>query len=434
MTRFSLLPLALCALLTGACDGSGGTGQSFSGYGMQTEGYGMQNPVPDQQAYVNPVPQAAPATADWRSQVQVNHGQFQQMLNNWQQMAAAMGVSRQSWLFANEFTVIAILQNTMSGMQPMYAMGIYENGQEQAVNLVFLGQNQQGAYCLKTEFQDSNQPTIMVAPDLSWMTFNGLQLPAATPAQCDQAFANGQARSVHFAQRYYIFKDLFAAINKAYSRGVEDENNLFFYGNQQVAAVIAKIPSANALAIGEFEAWNTYVGDLYQQQANAQGGPRFLAVINGQQVPVEMTPNEMQIRINGLVLQRMTPENATQVVDQARLRFDKSQPYEFFVNQYTIWSNQYGEKLAYVNNANIKEVYKFSARAAMNDCQQKMREIRERAARVGYNIAPGAFEGANNGATQSALNNYQWARDGVTYGQSDPAYQVDNRGNWRPLQ
>lgn len=434
MTRYPLFSLALCVLLAGACDGSGGAGQSFSGYGMQTVGNGMQTPVPDQQTFVNPVPQAAPTTSDWRSQVRVNHGEFQQMANNLRQQINAMGAQAQIWLFANEFTAIAMIQTSYGGNQG-YRMGLFENGQEQAFNLVYLGQNQQGAHCFKSEFQDSNQPTVFMAQDLSWINMgNKVQLMAATPDQCDQAYANGKARSENFARRYAVFADLFKAINQSYNGGVESEENLFLYGNRQEVVIIAKIPQANALAIGDFVQWNTSVGDLYQQQSMPQGGPRFMAVINGQQIPVEMTPNEMQIRINGTVFDRLTPEVAYQVVDNARLAFDKSQSYQFFMNQYSIWQNEYANKMAYVNNASIKEVYKFSARSAMIDCQQKMREIRQRAARVGYNIPPGVYEGADNGSLQSSLNNYQWARDGVTYGQSDPAYQVDQRGNWHPLQ
>lgn len=433
MTRYSLLSLVLGTLLLGACNGSGGTGQSFSGYGMQTGGNGMQTPVPEQQAYATPVPQVAPTTSDWRSQVQVNHGEFQQMANNLRQQINAMGAQAQVWLFANEFTVVAMIQASYAGGQG-YRIGVFENGQEQAYNMVYLGQNQQGAHCFKSEFQDTNQPTVLMAQDLSWIMINNhVQLMAATPDQCDQAYANGKARSENFARRYAVFSDLFKAINQHYPGGVESEENIFLYGNRQEVVLIAKIPQANALAIGDFVQWNTTVGDLYQQQSTPQGGPQFIAVINGQRIPVEMTPNEMQIRINGTVFERLTPEAAYQVVDNARLAFDKAQGYNYFINQYSIWQNEYANKMAYVNNASVKEVYKFSARSAMIDCQQKMREIRQRAARVGYNIQPGVYEGADNGALQSSLNNYQWARDGVTYGQSDPAYQIDNRGNWHPL-
>ena len=82
---------------------------------------------------------------------------------------------------------------------------------------------------------------------------------------------------------------------------------------------------------------------------------------------------------------------------------------------YNQWANAYAQKLSYVNNLSVKEVYKYSARAEMKDFQQNMREVRERAARVGYSLQPGPYEQYDNTATQNANNRLQWERDGVRY-------------------
>ena len=357
-----------------------------------------------------------PSTQDWRKNIQVRHGIFQQAVNNYRQQAAAAGARRDIWLFADEYNCVIIL-HTVFMQQERLELGLFSAGQETDLNLVSLGRDAAGNYRLKWEYQEHNNSFMTLASDYSWFQLpNGARMHPATTDELDRVYATGLARANYFGQKFQLFSKFFATIYKAYSANIAEEEDVLVYSSAQGEVVaIAKLRDANLLCVADYSGWTELYGDLGLSGTSAGGGTRYTAVINGRQFPFEMSADEQQITVNGKTLRRTTPEAAWKMIDQQRLAEDKRRSYQDFQNMYNQWANAYAQKLSYVNNLSVKEVYKFSARAEMKDFQQNMREVRERAARVGYSLQPGPYEQYDNTATQNANNRLQWERDGVRY-------------------
>ena len=377
-------------------------------------------------------------TPDWESRVQVRNGLFQQSLHRLQQAASGSGAQFRAWLFADKFRVV-LIQYTATQWQENYVLYIYEGGNEQQIPMVAMGTDQQGHYCFRAAQSPGNQPTAVMAKDVSWLLFPAgqLKLPAATPEQCDKAYASGIARKAWFDAKFELFSDFFAAIAKAYNgRCIEDEKDLSVYQDDQGEVIaIARIPQVDRMAIASYKEYDCTFGDISRTGQSSQGGKSFTGNANGQQFQFDMSPDEEEINIGGKRFWRIIPELALILILLMRRRADKRFSYQDYVNMYNNWQSAYERQLNYVNNVNVKEIYKFSARSSMADYQQRMREVRARAARAGYHLPVGKYENADNLANQAEINRYQWARDGVKYGnhygmkEIYNGYYMDNWGN-----
>lgn len=448
--RFSLVFVLVLAC---ACNNSQNQGGSFQSY-FQDQGYNDQTSYMDQTAaqqmqqmrQAQQMQQQVRTTPSWQSRVQIQHGAFQQAISGLQQQAAAVGARREHWLFADQFRVF-LMQHTMVYGQEDFQMAMYEGGVEIPMQLVLLGRDGQGNSCFKQDIHEGNQASIVLAQDLSWIYFPALnrQFAAATLDQCDEAYACGIARKAYMDEKYRLFTDFFKTINQSFGAGVEEEEDVFVYGDRSGEVVaIAKIRAKNALAIADYVGWSTSFGDVTYNGNDARGNLQFAArMAVGQNVVqgvIEMTPDEQKISVGGRTLRRISPESAWDMVDKVRLAEDSRRSYQEFMNLYNNWTSAYERQLNFVNNTAVKEIYKFSARSSMSDYQMEMRKIRQRAARVGYNLPASPYEGADNLSNQAEINRYQWARDGVNYGNSNtfvepyPGYYLDGNGNQYNLQ
>ena len=377
-------------------------------------------------------------TPGWESRVQIRNGLFQQSLNRLQQAAASSGAQFRAWLFADRFRV-AFMQYTATRWRENYVLYLYEEGNEQQIPLVALGTDQDGNYCFRAAQRPGTRPGIVMAKDLSWISFpdGHVQLPAATPEQCDKAHARGLARRAYLNQKFELFSDFFAAIAKAYNgMSIEDEKDMAVYRDDQGEVIaIARIPAINRMAIASYKEYDSLFGDVAEAGQSPEGGRAFTGTVNGQQFQFDMSPDGEEVHMGGKRFWRIIPELALILILLMRRRADKRFSYQDYVNMYNNWQAAYERQLNYVNNVNVKEIYKFSARSSMADYQQRMREVRARAARAGYNLPVGRYENADNLANQAEINRYQWARDGVKYGnhygmkEIYNGYYMDNWGN-----
>ena len=377
-------------------------------------------------------------TPGWESRVQIRNGLFQQSLDRLRQAAANTGAQFRAWLFADGFRV-GFMQYSASRWQESYVLYLYEEGNEQQIQIVPLGTDQEGNYCFRAAQRPGNKPSIVMAKDLSWLSFPDIQvkLPAATPEACDKAYASAIARRAYLNQKFELFSDFFSAIAQAYNgMRIEDEKDMSVYQSDEGEVIaIARIRPVNRMAIASYKEYDTLFGDLSETGQTPLGGRMFTGTANGQQFQFDMSPDEEEIHLGGKRFWRIIPELALILILLMRRRADKRFSYQDYVNMYNNWQAAYERQLNYVNNVNVKEIYKFSARSSMAGYQQQMRKVRERAARAGYNLPVGRYENADNLANQAEINRYQWARDGVKYGnhygmkEVYNGYYMDNWGN-----
>ena len=341
-------------------------------------------------------------------------GVFEQKVAQFRQLLSSQGLQGDAFLFADELEVVVITY-AQNYFQTQYSVDFFSGNSQNSYPLAYKGQDEQGNLILSTESGSS----LILAQDKSWVQIANLKrMNSATASACNRVLEYSIRKEKEIRERFWLFEEFFGQIKQGFNAGIDGEQNLMLYTDGKELLALARIPRAEKYALADYLAWNTTYFNV-NQTASSSGGQTLAvySVENGQQVGVlEVSQDRQQLRSNGRTFKRTTVEKASAMVDAARLNEDRHRSYEDFVRMYTTWSNLYASKLEYVNNANVKETYKFSARAQMADCQAKMREIRKRAARVGYNMMPGAFEEASNTAVQSEINNYQSARDGVRYG------------------
>lgn len=352
-------------------------------------------------------------------------GVFEQKVAQFRQILSSQGIQGDALLFADEKEV-AIISYAQNFSQTQYAVDFFSGAGQYSYSLAYRGQDARGNLILSTESGSS----LILAQDRSWLQIADLKrMNSATASACNRVLEYSIRREKEIRERYWLFEEFFGQIKQGFNAGIDDEQNLMLYTDGKELLALARIPRADKYVMADYLAWNTTYFNV-NHTSSAGGGHTFavFSVENGQQVGVvDVSQDWQQLRSNGRTFQRTTVEKASAMVDEVRLNEDRHRSYEDFERMYITWSNLYANKLEYVNNVNIKETYKFSARAQMADCQAKMREIRQRAARVGYNIMPGAFEGASNTAVQSDINNYQSARDGVRYGVDRSIVNIINK-------
>ena len=261
-----------------------------------------------------------------------------------------------------------------------------------------------------------------MASDMSWLNVMNLKTyNRASLEQCDKVLTYSKRKSLYLSKKYWVFTDFFQDIQKAHQFGPDPDADMMVWGNQKDVFALAYIPMVKKYAFATYEGW-TYVGcDAGPQGQGTGGGTSYLVARNDMNIRynMEVSADKKQLTIGDKVYPRLTIRKATRLIEALRDEQDKNTTPEQFNQMYQTYANLAASKMQTINNLNIKEVYKFSVRSELRDAQQKMRQIRQRAMKIGFQMQPSPYEGQDPSYDPGIK--YQMERDGVRYGQ--PKYR-----------
>ena len=329
------------------------------------------------------------------------------------QYSAANGNNINIWWFADSVEVVAITQ-----IYNQYSMNynISFSNATGDINYTMIpqGHDAQGNYVFAEEWS-KNRYT--VASDESWLNIMNLKTyKRVTAEECDRVMTYAKRKSLYVQRKYWVFNEFFRDINKTFQCGPDPDTDMVVWGNQQDVYALAYIPLVKKYAFATYEGW-TYVGcDAGQQGQTADGGTTYLVARNDRNIRfnMEVSSDKRLLKIGEKVYPRISIRKATRLIETLRDQQDKNTTPDQFLQMYQTYANLAASKMQTINNLNIKEVYKFSVRSELRDAQIKMREIRQRALKIGYQMQPSPYEGQDPSYDPGIK--YQMERDGVSYG------------------
>ena len=334
------------------------------------------------------------------------------------QYAAMNGNNIDIWWFADSVEVVAIAK-VYNQYSMNFTAGFSSAAGEITHTLLPQGRDESGNYVFAEEWSKNR---LTMASDMSWLnTMNLKTYNRASLEQCDKVLAYSKRKSLYISKKYWVFTDFFQDIQKTYQFGPDPDADMMVWGNQKDVFALAYIPMVKKYAFATYEGW-TYVGcDAGPQGQGTGGGTSYLVARNDMNIRynMEVSADKKQLTIGDKVYPRLTIRKATRLIEALRDEQDKNTTPEQFNQMYQTYANLAASKMQTINNLNIKEVYKFSVRSELRDAQQKMRQIRQRAMKIGFQMQPSPYEGQDPSYDPGIK--YQMERDGVRYGQ--PKYR-----------
>ena len=334
------------------------------------------------------------------------------------QYTAMNGNNINIWWFADSLEILAITEvyNQYSrNYNASFSNAIGEN----TYTLLFQGKDESGNFVFAEEWSKNR---FTIASDQSWLNVMNLKTyKRVTAEECDKVMTYAKRKTLDVSRKYWVFTEFFQEIQKTYQCGPDPDVDMIVWGNQKDVFALAYIPLMKKYAFATFEGW-TYVGcDAGPQGQGTGGGTTYLVARNDMNIRynMEVSADKKQLKIGDKVYPRLTVRKATRLIEALRDEQDKNTTPEQFNQMYQTYANLAASKMQTINNLNIKEVYKFSVRSELRDAQQKMRQIRQRAMKIGFQMQPSPYEGQDPSYDPGIK--YQMERDGVRYGQ--PKYR-----------
>jgi hypothetical protein len=330
------------------------------------------------------------------------------------QQAANMGSQGRVWWFADSADVCAIIQ-FYNQYANSFSLVSYTAVNPIEFTLLSQGQDAQGNYVFEEEM---NKALFVFSADESWLRAPNQSIyRRVTAAQCDEVMTYAKRRSLYLDQKYWVFTDLFQTISKSYSYpGIDADRDMRVWGNRQGVYALVYIPSAKCYAFAEYRGWTTVFADGAQQGTASDGSINYLIANNSMNLRtnIQLSADGMKLTVNNASFQKINIRTATRLIEAQRDEQDKNTTPEQFDQMYQTYVNLAARQMQTINNLNVKEVYKFSVRSNLRDAQIKMREIRQRALKIGYQMQPNPYEGQD--PSYDPGQRYQYERDGVRYG------------------
>lgn len=334
------------------------------------------------------------------------------------QQAANVGCQGRIWWYADSVDIFAIVQ-FVSQYSNNYSLVAYTPSNQIEYTLIPQGQDSQGNYVF---MDDLSKDHITISADESVMSIPKKQMSfhRTTASHCNEVMTFCLRKSLYINHKYWIFEDFVAEIGKALgSTGIDADRDLRTWGNEQAVYVLIRLPLTGNYAFAEYKGWNMVVADGGKEGLTSDGSTNYLIANNSlnlrTHIQVSADGNTMTVA-NG-TFPKINIKTATRLISTLRDIQDKNTTPQQFDQMYQTYANLAASKMQYINNLNVKEVYKFSARSDLRDAQIKMRQIRERALKINYQMQPSPYEGQD--PSYDPGQKYQYERDGVDYGQKN---------------
>ena len=329
------------------------------------------------------------------------------------QYTAANGNQINLWWFADSTEIVGITR-IYNQYSMNYNADIFNITGNIGYTLLPQGRDAQGNYLFVEEWSKNR---FIVASDESWLNVMNLKTYKRVSAEeCDKVMAYAKRKSIYLDRKYWIFNDFFRDISKTYQCGPDPDTDMVVWGNQQDVYALAYIPLLKAYAFATYEGW-TYVGcNAGPQGQTADGGTAYLVARNDMNIRfnMEVSADKRQLKIGEKIYPRLSIKKATRLIEALRDEQDKHTTPQQFDQMYQTYTNLAARQIQTVNNLNMKDVNKYSVRSDLRDAQLKMREIRQRALKIGYQMHPSPYEGLDPSYDPGIK--YQMERDGVRYG------------------
>lgn len=335
------------------------------------------------------------------------------------QITAANGNQMNIWWFADTMEIVGITQIFNQYSMTYNADFVGPTG-DIAYTLLPQGQDAQGNYLFVEEWSKNR---FTIAADESWLNVLDLKTyRRVTAEECDKVLTYAKRKSLYVEKKYWVFTDFFHEIKKAYRAGPDPDADMEVWGDAQAVYVLAQIPLYKKYAFAEYKGWSNVNCDAKPQGQTSDGGTTYLVTRNDMNIrtSVEVSADRQQLKVGEATYHRLTIRKATRLIENLRDEQDKQTTPQQFDQMYQTQANLAANKMQYINNLGVKEVYKFAARSDLRDAQQRMRQIRQRAQKIGYQMQPSPYEGQD--PSYDPGQKYQQERDGVRYGQ--PKYRT----------
>lgn len=331
------------------------------------------------------------------------------------QQAASVGCQGNIWWYADSVNVYAVVQ-FISQYANDFTLVEYSPSNQTEYTLIPQGQNSQGNYVF---LEDLSKERILISADESRMISPKIQrqFSRTSASQCNDVMTYRMRKELYVNHKYEIFQDFVAEIGKAYGAlGIDLDRDMRVWGNEKAVYALVDLPQSQYYAFAEYQGWSMNVANG-ERQGQASDGSSNYAITNNSlnlRTSIQISADGGTLTAANNTFRRINIKTATRLISTLRDEQDKRTTPQQFDQMYQTYANLAANKIQYINNLNVKEVYKFSARSDLRDAQFKMRNIRQRALKTGYQMQPSPYEGQD--PSYDPGQKYQYERDGVNYG------------------